>query len=36
MWNLKKAKKKNKEIELINTENRLVVVKGRGWEWMNG
>ena len=31
----KKTKKKNKEIEPINTENRLVVVKGGGWEWMN-
>ena len=35
MWNLKKQKtnKKNPKTELIDTKNRLVAARGRGWEW---
>lgn len=31
MWN--EAKTKTNKSELIDTENRLVVVRGKGWGW---
>ena len=33
MWNLKKNKKQTEKIELIDTENRLVFIRGGDREW---